>query len=75
MRNNVSNFENIYKSFIVFFDNNKIDIPITRQRKMSTKTDCSSHIQYLFNENKDEMRKVYYTTLDNMISTLNIRFN
>jgi hypothetical protein len=48
-----------------------------RHRRISTKIDSSSHThtQHIFNTKEDEMRKVYYTTLDNMIVALNIRFN
>uniref|UniRef100_A0A2S2NXT3 Zinc finger MYM-type protein 1 n=1 Tax=Schizaphis graminum TaxID=13262 RepID=A0A2S2NXT3_SCHGA len=74
MRNNVSNFDTIYKNSVRFCDDQNIDIPVTRQRRISTKIDSSSHTQHYFTK-EHEMRKVYYSTLDNMISALNIRFN
>lgn len=74
MRNNVSSFDIIYKNSVRFCDDQNIDVPVKRQRKMSTKINCSSHTQHYFTK-EQEIRKVYYSTLDNMISALNIRFN
>jgi hypothetical protein len=75
MRNNNSYFDNLYKNSVKFCDDNKIDISVTRHRRFSTNIDSSSHTQHIFNTKGDEMRKVYYNTLDNMIVALNIRFN
>lgn len=72
-KNSVSNFINIYKNIVRFCDDNLIDIPVTGQRRISTKIDCSSHTQHNYNTKEHGMRKVYFTTLDNMIS--NIMFN
>lgn len=75
MKNNDSNFENLYKSSVQFCDDNKIGIPVTKQRIISTQIDCSSHIQNIFNVKECKMRRVYYTTLDNMIVALNNKFD
>jgi hypothetical protein len=46
MRNDVIHFYIIYKNSVKFCNDQNIDIPVTRQRIISTKIDCSIHTQY-----------------------------
>ena len=56
--------------------NYDIEIPQQKKRKVSTKIDCSSSTQYYMSSKEEEMKvSVYYSTLDHMISGINIRFN
>jgi len=76
MRNTEDDFTDIYHKTIQMCKNYDIEIPQLKKRKVSTKIDCLSSTQHYMSSKEEEMKvSVYYSTLDHMISGINIRFN
>jgi len=76
MRNTEEDFTDIYHKTVQMCKNYDIEIPQLKKRKVSTKIDYSSSTQYYMSSKEEEMKvSVYYSTLDHMISGINIRFN
>lgn len=75
MRNSLKEFELIIKNTENTCNQNNIIIPLVKNRKVSKKTDSTTQSQHFFKTKFDEMRvNVYYTTLDTLISGLDLRF-
>lgn len=75
MRNDENEFENIYKSTKQLCEENGISIPNIKKRKVSSKIDMANN-QYFMPNKKYEMKvNVYYQTLDQLITGLDLRFN
>lgn len=75
MRNTETVFKNIFDKTIELCQENEIEVIPIKKRKISTKLN-GSNTQYFMSSKEDEMRvSVYFSTLDQMISGINIRFN
>lgn len=76
-RSDDDEYEKIYNNVIKMCDENNIDIPVVKKRKISKKVDDGYHDHQYFEETKkDEMKhSCFYFALDQIISRLNIRFN
>jgi len=76
MRNKENDFENIYKNTKLSCEKNGITIPTIKITKVSSKIDNLPTNQHFKADKKDEMRvNVYYQTLGQLITGLNLRFN
>jgi len=69
-------YEKICSNVIKMCDENNIDIPVVKKRKISKKVDDNHDYQYFEKTKKDKMKhSCFYFALDQIISGLNIRFN
>lgn len=75
-RSDDEKYEKIYYNVIKMCDENNIDIPNVKKRKISKKVDDNHDHQYFEETKKDEMKhSCFYFALDQIISGLNVRFN
>lgn len=70
MRNTEEDFTDIYHKTVQMCKNYDTEIPQLKKRKVSTKID-----NYMSSKEEEMKVSVYYSTLDHMISGINIRFN
>lgn len=75
-RSDDEEYDKIYNNVIKMCNENNIDIPVVKKRKISKKVDDNHDHQYFEETKKDEMKhSCFYFALDQIISGLNVRFN
>lgn len=75
MRNDDSEYKQMFDSSVILCKKHDIDIPATNSRKVSTRLDSNLSNQTIFNTKFYELKiTVFYPLLDKLLSGINLRF-
>jgi hypothetical protein len=76
MRNEESEFKQLYTKAIQICNSNNIPIPIVKNRKISSRIEKNPSSQYFINTKEEDIKiTVYLPMLDNKLSGIEVRFH